>query len=44
MGATLIGATVLDQLPTLLEWLGAALLLGGILVALRAGLPATPEA
>ena len=44
VGATLIGATVLDELPTLLEWLGAALLLGGVLVALRGGVPASPEA
>ena len=38
VGATAIGATVLDELPTLLEWLGATVLLAGVYVALRGGL------
>ena len=38
VGATAIGATVLDEMPTLLEWLGAAVLLAGVYVALRGGL------
>ncbi len=38
VGATAIGATLLDEPPTLLEALGAALLLVGVYVALRGGL------
>ena len=38
VGATAIGATLLDELPTLLEWLGAGVLLAGVYVALRGGL------
>ena len=34
-GATLIGAGLLGEWPTPLEWLGAALLLAGVAVALR---------
>ena len=38
VGATAIGATLLGERPTLLEALGAALLLAGVYVALRGGL------
>ena len=38
VGATVIGATLLDEPPTLPEALGAALLLVGVFVALRGGL------
>ena len=38
VGATAIGATLLDETPTLLEALGCALLLAGVYVALRGGL------
>ncbi|MYA20071.1 MAG: DMT family transporter [Chloroflexi bacterium] len=38
VGATAIGATLLDERPTLLEALGCALLLAGVYVALRGGL------
>ena len=38
VGATTIGATLLGERPTLLEALGAALLLVGVYVALRGGL------
>ena len=38
VGATAIGATLLGERPTLLEALGAALLLVGVYVALRGGL------
>ena len=38
VGATAIGATLLGERPTLLEAIGAALLLAGVYVALRGGL------
>ena len=38
VGATAIGATLLGERPTLIEALGAALLLAGVYVALRGGL------
>ena len=42
-GATAIGATLLDELPTLLEWLGAGVLLAGAYVALRGGVRPASE-
>jgi drug/metabolite transporter (DMT)-like permease len=48
VGATLIATVLLDEVPTLLEWLGAAVLLAGVYVALRRSrmqdLAATEEA
>lgn len=41
VGAALIGATLLDEPPTLLELVGAAVLLSGVYVALRGG-PGVP--
>ena len=35
VGATLIAATLLDEVPTLLEWAGAAVVLAGVYIALR---------
>ncbi len=35
VGATLIAAVVLDEVPTLLQWLGGAVVLTGLYVALR---------
>ena len=48
VGATLIAAVVLDEVPTLLQWLGGAVVLTGLYVALRRArmqdLAATEEA
>ena len=35
VGATLISATLLDEVPTLRQWLGSAIVLSGVYVALR---------
>ena len=35
VGATLISATLLDEVPTLRQWLGGAIVLSGVYVALR---------
>ena len=37
VGAAAIGATLLDEPPTLVELIGAAVLLAGVFVALRGG-------
>ena len=41
VGATLIAATMLDEVPTLLEWVGSAVVLLGVYVGLRS--PAVPS-
>ena len=35
VGATLIAATLLDEVPTLLEWVGSAVVLLGVYIGLR---------
>ena len=41
VGATLIAATMLDEVPTLLEWIGSAIVLLGVYVGLRS--PSEPS-
>lgn len=37
VGATLIAATLLDEAPTLPEWIGSAIVLLGVYIGLRGG-------
>ncbi|MDP6605615.1 MAG: DMT family transporter [Dehalococcoidia bacterium] len=43
VGATLIAATLLDEVPTLLEWVGSAVVLLGVYVGLRSTTIGSPR-